>query len=368
MRNNTKSYDRKPDSYRKGEQGFTLIELTIAMVMFLIVSGSIYGILAVAQSSRSVVNKQVPLTKSTRLGLNILGRDAYNAGYGYPLDSTVVLPNNTISALLGIPDDSNPGRDTVPPIIAGNEITENTFNTAAGVFTDQVTFLFKDTTFNVGPITEPILTRRFSQPFGILFDATVPVGAGFNQIIPISGSNDQCSPNDLFLISDGGGSTLGIATSLVDADKVQFADGDALGLNQTGSLDSLNGITPPATMQKVHMVTYFVTPDGILMRREFGNSEFGPPFSDEPLVYGVEDFQIQYVMDDGQVFDNPADPDGIPASGDENQTLLAAVRQIRFTISVRSTEDFGTGPNATQPIRNTMTSTFSTRNLGYDAN
>ncbi|MCV4697711.1 hypothetical protein OFB92_31870, partial [Escherichia coli] len=79
-------------------------------------------------------------------------RDTYNAGYGYPLETTVVLPDNRITALLGIPNDYDSTRDTVPPVIAGNNITLNTLNPVAGTRTDQVTFFFKDSTFNlVGP-------------------------------------------------------------------------------------------------------------------------------------------------------------------------------------------------------------------------
>ena len=52
---------------RNGEQGFSLLELVVAMLIFMIVTGSIWGVLRVAQQSRSVVNQQVALAK------NILG-------------------------------------------------------------------------------------------------------------------------------------------------------------------------------------------------------------------------------------------------------------------------------------------------------
>lgn len=363
MQSNSDSHSRKVVTDRNGEQGFSLLELILAMVIFLMVTGTVWGLLQVAQRSRSVVNQQVPLTKSVRLGLNLLGRDTYNAGFGYPTLNTgrVVLPNNRISVLLGVPNDSEPARDTVPPIIAGNNITLNTFNTTAGVLTDQVTFLFKDPTFNLGPLASPP-PDRFSQPLNI--NAVITGGAGtFNQIVPVTGVNAACQINDIYLVTGNGGSTLLMATNLVGTDRVQFANGDPLGLNQVASLNSLDGIVLPATMQRVQMVTYFVTPDGILTRREFGNAP-GPASVDEPLVYGVEDFQIQYLMNNGALIDNPADPDGIPGNLDDNQTNLSAVRQIRFTVSVRSTELNAVG----QPNRVAMISTFSTRNLGYDAN
>ena len=131
---------------------------------------------------------------------------------------------------------------------------------------------------------------------------------------------------------------------------------------------TLRGITTPATMQRVRMVTYFVTANGILTRRAFANAPPTVPAVtsvDEPLVYGVENFQIQYILNDGTVTDNPsAGPDGISGTIDDIQGNLAAVRQVRFTINVRSTDLNNSG----QYYRITQTATFSTRNLGYDAN
>lgn len=348
---------------QSGEKGFTMLELIVSMVLFLGVTGSVWGLLQVAQQGGSVTNQRVQLTKAVRLGLNLVGRDTYNAGFGYPVSSTVVLPNNAITLLLGIPD-GDAARDTVPPIITGNNLTLSTFNTVPGVRTDQVTFLFKDAAFNlIGAIGPP--DRRIPQPLSI--NGPTP-GAGFSQIIPVSGSNASCSENDLYLITGGTRSTLGVATGLVGANSIRFADTDILGLNLAGSMNSVDGVTTPASIQKVQMVTYFVTPDGTLTRRQYVNVAPVLPavgWVDEPLVYGVENFQIQYVMNNGTLSDNPsAGPNGIAGDLDDTEANLTQVRQVRYTISVRSVERDQTN----QPYRETMTSTFSTRNLGYEAN
>ena len=337
------------------EKGFSLLELLVSMVIFMIVTGSIWGLLSAAQRSRSVVNQQVQLAKNVRIGLNLLGRDAYNAGYGYPLKSTVVLPDNRISTRLGVPNDFDTLRDTVPPIVAGNNITVNTFNTVPNIRTDQVTFLFRDPTFNlVG--TAP---NQVSTPLAIS-SATTTTG-GIVQIA--SGTNAACRINDIYILTGTTGSTLGLSTGLNGSNAIQFANADLLGFNQTAALGQLNGITA-TSIYRVSMVTYFVTADGILTRREFANLLPAVESVDEPLVYGVENFQIQYVMDDGTLSDNPsAGADGVAGNGDDVQANLDAVRQIRFTVSVRSIELNSAG----QPYRETMITTYSTRNLGYDA-
>jgi len=358
-RENVLSYGRIYS--RSNEHGFSLLELLIAMVIMVIVTGSIFGLLQVARQTRTVVSENTGLNKTVRLALNLVSRDTYNAGYGYPLRNTVVLPDNRISSLLGIPNDYDATRDTVPPIIAGNNITVNTYNTVPGTRTDQVTFLFKDPTFNlINPSGTP--GNEVSQPLNINRATTT---AGIDEIIPLSGSNSACDVNDIYLVTGNTGSTLGLATALSGSNKVQFSNGDVLGFNQTGASGPLRQITTPASMLRVNMVTYFVTPDGTLTRRNYANVQPTAAFVDEPLVYDVEDFQIKYIMDDGSITDNPsAGADGIAGTADDDQALLAAVRQVRYTISVRSQEKNA----ANQPYNVSMTTTVSTRNLGYDAN
>lgn len=338
--------------------GFTILELVVAMTIFLVISGAVFGLLKVASQSKSSVSESTGLNKNVRLALNLIGRDAYNAGFSYPQTSTVVLPDNRISTLLGIPVDVDTTRDTVPPVIAGNNITVNTYNTVGGVRTDRITFLFKDNTFNlVGTGANAVSTS-------LNINAATTTTGGIDEIVPISGSNSACRINDLYLITGNTGSTLGVSTALSGTNKVQFANGDVLALNQTGTSGPLRSITLPASMQRITMVTYHVTADGTLIRREHVNRLPAAAFVDEPLIYGVEDLQIRYVMDDSSVVDNPSSgPDGIAGTADDTQANLAAVRQIRFTVSVRSLEL----NQANQPYRQTMTATFSTRNLGYDA-
>lgn len=345
----------------RSESGFSLIELIVSIAIFLIVTGAVFSVASVARQSRGTVNKEVEMSKTVRVGMNLLGRDTHNAGYGYPLKSAVVLPDNKITLLLGIPNDFDTTRDTVPPIIAGNDITTNTFNTTPGVKTDQVTFLFKDPSFNlIG--TDP---NKIATPLSI--NAATTNGSGIDEIVPLSGSNAACRVRDLYLVTGNTGSTLGVVTAKpASTNKIQFANGDPLGFNLSGTGGNIRGITIPASLTRVLMVTYFVTADGTLTRREYVNTP--PPatgaYVDEPLVYGVENFQIKYVMDDGRVLDNPAaGPDGIIGNADDAESLLEGVRQIRFTINVRSIDGVGTG----QDHRETLTSIFSTRNLGYDA-
>lgn len=361
MQNNSTAPNRIAAVDARVEQGFSLLELIIAMVVFMIVTGAAYGVMQVAQRSRTVVSQQVQLTKNVRVALNLIGRDTYNAGFGYPLRNSVVLPDNRISTIIGVPVDVNSAPDTVPPLIAGNGRTLNTFNTAPNVRTDQVTFLFKDSTFNeVGAAGSAV-----SQPLIISTPTTVGGVDEFTVPAPAAGTPLSIRVNDILIVNGGNGSTLGMVSG-INGTTIRFANGDALGFNQTGEAGPLRLISMPAGVQRVQMVTYYVTAGGVLMRREFAN--VAPPapaagFVDEPLVYGVEDFQIQYVLNDGSLSDNPsAGANGVAGDADDVQANLSKVRQVRFTVSVRSTELDQNG----QPYRATVVTTFSTRNLGYN--
>jgi len=346
---------------RTKESGFTMLELLVAMVLFVVISASVWGVMKVALNSRNVVSNNVGTAKNVRLALNVMGRDAYNAGYGYPVGNTVILPDNKISTALGTPNDVDTTRDIVPPIIAGNNLNIDNWNSTVGARTDQVTFLYKDNTFNV----QGTGSSAISTPLQI--NAATTTGTGVDQIVPITGSNSVCAVNDLYLINGNTGSTLGVVTALSGTNAVQFANGDPLGFNLSGASGTIRSISLPAAMYRVKMVTYFVASDGTLTRREYVN---GPVqagnigYIDNPLVYNVEDLQIKYVMDDGTLSDNPsAGPDGIAGTADDVQANLARIRQVRFTITIKTTELRSDG----QPYRETMTATYSTRNLGYDA-
>jgi hypothetical protein len=295
-----------------------------------------------------VIDNEVQLTKGARLGLNLLGRDTYNAGLGYPVDSSVRVPDLRLSNRLGTPVDTDSTRDKVPPIVAGNDL-----NDLNGVATDQVTFMARDLTFNRLPLTVPE-QQKVSQPL-FVNAVTTDLATGIDEVVPISGDNSVCDVNDVLLITGNNGSAIAVVTGTPGADKLQFSNTDILGFNLTGASGPLTAIQTPGSMVRVKMVTYLVTADGVLTRRVYGNDSTltdVKPFVDAPLIYNVENLQIQYLMDDGALLDAPSSAN------------LEKVRQVRYTLTIRTNQLDAQGA----PVRITQSSTFSTRNIGYDAN
>ena len=335
-------------NHRKGrEAGFTIIEISVSVIIFTIVMGTIYGLLKVARSGRLNVNQHAEVLQNARIAINTMGRDAINAGVGYPnLGANV--PDNRISALLGGAADADTDPDVLTPVFAQNNLRVINARNDQGVIvataTDQVTFLFIDDTFNNG-ISLPI-SNILNQ------GAELTIAPGF--------LNTPCTLGDIYIIAGQNGSALGVfhdgnVPAGANTNKLTFAVGDALGIDTPGATSPVGNILAPASVQRVSWVSYFLVQEagddggtGTLMRRAYG----GPGgWVDQPLAFGVENMQIQYLLVDGNVVDAPA------------QNQMDDIRQVRISVSVRSPD---IDPATNLPLRSTLTATFSTRNLVYE--
>lgn len=341
---------------RSNQRGFTLIELMVSIMLFLIVTGAVYGLLVVARNSRTTTSQRAELMKSIRVALNSIQRDALNVGYSYPTTNPTMLPDNKLFALLGIPNDINTTRDLVPPVMAGDRVNTNSLS---GVNTDQISFVYRDPSFNPDAAGNSQVL-----PVGA---ATRP-GAGIDQVVPVSGGNTMCRVNDIMLITGKTSTAMAVVTALPNSTAIQFGSSDVLGFNSpTATDDPIMTVVTPAAIRRVILVTYRVKNDGTLVRLVYANSTTATvsvPAAEEPLVYGVERMTIQYVLDDGSVTSNPlAGPDGVQGNSDDIPANQLDVRQVRITVTARSAEKDQSG----NYYKVTMSSTFSTRNLGYTA-
>jgi hypothetical protein len=133
----------------------------------------------------------------------------------------------------------------------------------------------------------------------------------------------------------------------------------------------------------VTWVTYFVTDANVLVRRVYGQtarlvgsgvdnggiggvvppggSGSGAGFVEMPLAYGVEAFQVQYLLADGSLVDDVLT---VPAAG-SNPEVPASVRRqtirlVRIAISLRGSQN---DPETGQPVRVQLSSSFYTPNL-----
>lgn len=338
------------------QRGFTLIEVMVAMVLFLIVTSAVYGLMRTAHFDRSTTNQRVEIMQSARNALNSVTRDGINAGYRFPLGGAS-LPDDKLATIFGGAGDAGTEQDVLSAVISGDNINANNLVRADGTTgtTDQVTFVFRDPGFNGddGLQVSSIVSSG----------AQVELGTGNNNsgvtlesLYIISGSNTQ---GNSF-------SAVGIATSLPSSDKINFANSDLLNINEPGAASSsspspLTTVPTPASLSRIAFVTYKVLADGTMVRTDYGvddSADGGTPDGkrDVPIAFGVEDMQISYVLENNSRTDAPAN--------------MNDVRQIIVTVTAQSPETDSRMREGTSTRlyrhRVTLSTTINTRNLAYE--
>lgn len=353
------------------EAGFSLLELMIAMVIFLIVTASIYGLMQVGRVDRNRSSRRADVMKNARVALHLISRDVLNAGYGYHRRGAIV-PDNFMANTFGVPADADNTRDMLTAVVAGNNLFTNNLSTTAR--TDIIGFAFKDDSFNTGL---PIELQNVSAPSGSPAVSRL-------QTKNTTGSSSALAARqyDLYLIESDTSQIAVMATGVPAANQIDAAPGDPLGMNQalngTGNAGSIlrkctstadeNCTTYLATAKKFNLVSYRVKDDGTLVRIVYGNNTGAA--SDQqrqelPLAYNVEDLQFTYVLENGVVTDNPsAGTDGVVGTADDEPEDFNLIRQINVIIRVQSTEF---DEMTRRPVTITLEGTYSARNLEYDA-
>lgn len=358
------------EKYEKAD-GFTLIEVIISMVIFLIVTASIYGLLQVTRVDRNRSSQRNDVIKNARVAVHLIGRDALNAGLGYHKKGAVV-PDNFLSSKLKIPADSNSNRDMLTSIVVGNNLNTNNLQPDPNVKTDIVSFAFRDLDFNNSDVVE-------------LQDAASPNGNPQIARLTTKAANGagQVRANDLYLIESDASQVAVFVTGTNGSNQIDVAPTDPLnlnqpfdGLNQDGSVlrkcvDTMdqNCIRYVATLKRFFLVKYHVKEDGTLVRTTLGNNRNAVAPADQtqefPLAYNVENMQIKYVLKDGTVTENPAvGNDGIIGTDDDEPENFNLIRQITVTLTVQAlADDEQTG----RIDKVKVSATFSARNMEYDA-
>jgi type II secretory pathway pseudopilin PulG len=349
--------------------GFSIVEMIVAMVLFMIIIGAIYGLLQVGLIDRNRASRRSDVLKNARAAMHLISRDALNAGLSYNKSGAIV-PDDFISQRLGTPRDADNERDVLTSITGGNNLFFDILNPDSNARTDLIAFAYRDTDFNGSSmISLNNATSVTGQP------ATVRL-----QTAPSEARNAKGF--DLYLVESDSTQVAVMVTGLPSGSAIDIAPGDPLGLNQplngSGTGVSLlqkcsvtvteNCTTYLASVKRFFWVSYKVKSDGTLVRTTFGNNTgalAAEQIQELPVAYNIQNFQIRYVLEDGSTTDNPSvGADGIAGTADDRPSNFNLVRQIVVTITVQATEN---DEQLDRPDSITLTGTFSARNLEYDA-
>jgi prepilin-type N-terminal cleavage/methylation domain-containing protein len=367
---------KNPNAFAGNSQkGFTLLEMIVAIVIFLIVTGSVYGLLQIGRIDRNRSSRRSDMLKNARTAIHLMGRDILNAGLSYHQTGAIV-PDNFISDRLGVPVDADSKRDVLTSVIAGNNLFTNSLNPDTTVKTDLISFSYRDMNFMTGDVVS--LTN-------VSATAGAPQTA---RLATETGEAAAASVYDLFLVESSSSQVAVMASAVPNTNQINISPGDPLGLNQPFNGSGVNSsllkkctltvttdcTTYPsipknyASVKKFFWVAYKVKEDGTLVRLIFGNNTGRPSdeqIREQPLAYNVQNLQFKYVLANGAVTEKPsAGPDGIVGTVDDKPEDFNLIRQISIVLQVQSTE---IDEQTRKPAVITLNATFALRNMEYDA-
>jgi prepilin-type N-terminal cleavage/methylation domain-containing protein len=342
-----------------GQSGFTLIEAMIATVIFLIVMAAVFGVLRIGLITRNSLNNRSETVGNARTAVNSVGREAVNAGLGYSRSGSIV-PDDFANGLWGIPKDSGTERDLLTGVMAGDEVNESDLS-LSGEKNDIVAFVYRDLLFNGG---DPVIAVNADEASNSVFLDTGTAGC------------PACNAFDLYLVeSSDGNQAMALTTDIDSGRYLHFKFNDPLEINRktdgnvedqsilkkcpVGVTANCFSYTPQATLKRVFLTSYSVNSAGTLVRTVYGNNTGEPANKQiqiQPLAYGVQHFQVKYLMNNGSKVDDPS-------AGNTNQSNMNNVVQVEINITIQA-EGNEQGTTSTELIN--LTSTFSTRNLRYD--
>lgn len=318
---------------RRRENGFSLLEMTVAMALGTLVLGAAVQLYSQGVGATWTVSQRAEMQQDFRAASNMLTKDLSLAGAGLPNSAAIALPTTVTpvygcdqaTCYLGAANNTGatyPLQGTTPYLygLMPGYNTGPTVSTPPGQ-TDAVTVVYTDTALYLncyaptvtatGVVTfAPVVTSPATPwpPPGCL-----PTGVTASAGVAPQYLNDSVvglTPGDLVLMTFNGTTTVAEVTGPVTSPTantfvVPFANNDALHMNQTASGGGLNSIPLTATAAgtpapcgrtgpcRIFVITYYidntVTPPR-LMRQVNGHTPMPMADSTVYLKFGYDLF------------------------------------------------------------------------------
>ena len=301
------------------QSGFSMVELMVAMVVTMMVSGAIYGLLAGGQTAFRREPELSDRQQNIRSAMDMIMRDIVNAGAGMP--PFVQSFTQNLDACAGCPDGGAPmGPD--------------------GQRTDELEILTNPGLMESEPVCNApgqansiqIKLTRGTSSIPLNMSALIIMEDGtwtVREIVDTNASNGgdgACTAGDLHV---------GL--------NVNQGAGDSSGMNTPGGVcqPSANGLgnagTGSCTVVQItfgEVVRYRIRNDAngvpVLQRFTTGNAAAGF----QPVANGIEELQVQYLTQQNGSLVPPVYLDGAPAVVNTNYASL--LTEVRVTLSARS--------------------------------
>ena len=220
---------------RHTTRGFTLLEMSIAMAISLIVIASAASLFKQGLTSSFLVTQRAQMQQEARAAIGMMSKDISLAGSGLPTGGVQLPTNNGATAskfgcdqtaVCYISNNSYPGNYLYGVI--PNPASGAILQTGVGA-TDSITVAYNDTDFRLNSYTATLSPNGASVTFTLPNPAPIPAPQAVND--PAVG----LKAGDLVLLSNNLGSAIGEVTKVQGGNQVSFDNGDPLNINQSGA-------------------------------------------------------------------------------------------------------------------------------------
>ena len=245
-----------PD-YKRGEQGFSMVEVLIAIVVLTIVTGAIFALLRDSMKTSHATLELTDAQESARTGQEYITRDLVNTGDGLNSINNINVPVDFVTNYLThspVTDASPPGLVNLGLITADNNVPANTLvlGTAPAVQVRSTPYLTDRLT---------ILQMERSEVF-------TPITISAGDLTPVDGNAkistadvNRFSVGEIYFITSANGAVFATITGKLGegtpTPRLVFATGDTFGLNSFAQFNAItSGATLPISICRMKLVHY----------------------------------------------------------------------------------------------------------------
>ena len=352
-----------PSLLPRAQDGFSIMELLIAMGIMTVVMGVSFALLGRSMHFANTTYQITEAQQTLRTAHEIINRDLTDAGDGLRGMNTIRTPVAFVQNYLT----RTPIVDTINPNHPNLGLMTSDDNVPSGIAVQQ-TNPAKSVLATSDRSSMLIQDRNFA-PVSLLAGRISYNGANTNIIVP-AGTITRFQGGEIYAIASGSSVAFGVISNVnTGANTLVLSNGDLFGINQTGANSPIFWVsqinpatqasTQPATIIRLQIIHYFVTHDKLLVRRVFGVQ--GAAFVDSIVAEHVAGLQFRYLL-------STRDAGGFVSQPVRQLSLAnqAGVRQVEATITVETTRavnNANSGNNGHQTISSTMGTTV--RNMQF---
>lgn len=315
------------------QNGFSLIELLIVMVIMLIVMASVFTLLRDVIITANANYHLTDASQNLRNAQEFITRDLVVTGDGVKTTANIWLPTSFVKKYLTVRPASEIDPDSSGYINIGTIISDDNVPAGTTVYnsdpptsvkqrSDRLTILAVDPTFTA--IDIPAWQTNYN-----------------TGVIRISGGDvSNFKVGEIYYLTSNGTGTFGTITKIDEANSVIYwEDGDDYGLNRAGSTGNLATATGyganPSSLMRVQIVQYYVDQDDKLVRRVFGGRSVG--ISDSVIAEHIVGLQFRYILKpekENQIFQQP-----VSQIAFDKQSLVRMVEPAVIAETARTLQD-----------------------------